>query len=63
MELVDQKMERDLDYLQLVKNVDNCYRLSGSLFSNMIEKDLSQIYFREKIDEGAMVKPKRIAEI
>ncbi len=56
-------MERDLDYLQLVKNIDNCYRLSGSLFNNVIEKDLSLLYFREKIDEGELVKPKRIAEI
>lgn len=56
-------MQRDLDYLNLVKNVDSCYRLSGALFENIAEKDLSLIYFREKIDESEQVKPKRINEI
>ena len=49
--------------MSLVKNVDNCYRLSSSLFNNIHEKDLSLIYFREKIDEAELVKPKRISEL
>jgi hypothetical protein len=56
-------MERDLDYLNLVKSVDTCYRLSSSLFDKIPEKDLSLIYFREKIDESELVKPKRINEL
>jgi hypothetical protein len=53
-------MERDLNYLELTKSIDTCYRISSSLFSNIIEKDVSLIYFREKIDEAELVKPKRI---
>jgi hypothetical protein len=33
------------------------------LFDTVAEKDLSQIYFREKIDESEVVKPKRINEL
>jgi hypothetical protein len=33
------------------------------LFDTVAEKDLSQIYFREKIDESELVKPKRINEL
>jgi len=53
-------MERDLNYLELTKSIDTCYRISSSLFSNIIEKDVSLIFFREKIDEAELVKPKRI---
>lgn len=49
--------------MNLIKNVDNCYMLSSSLFDNIYEKDLSLIYFREKIDESEEVKPKRINEL
>jgi len=33
------------------------------MYSNISEKDLSLIYFREKIDEAELVKPKRINEL
>ncbi len=56
-------MERDLSYLNLVKSTDTCYKLSSSLFQTPVEKDLSAIYFREKIDESEIVKPKRINEL
>jgi hypothetical protein len=49
--------------LNFVKTTDTCYRLSSSLFDTVAEKDLSQIYFREKIDESELVKPKRINEL
>lgn len=45
-------MYRDLDYLQMTKQIDTCYRLSSSLHPSLTEKDLSMIYFREKIDES-----------
>lgn len=60
MKRVDEKIERDLDYLELTKKIDTCYKISSSLFSNIVEKDVSLIYFREKIDEAELVKPKRI---
>jgi hypothetical protein len=56
-------MKRDTNYLNLVKQIDNCYRISSSLFESRVEKDLSLIYFREKIDEAELVKPKRISEL
>ena len=47
----------------MIKTSDTCYRLSSSLFETVAEKDLSLIYFREKIDESDIVKPKRINEL
>lgn len=32
MKIVDKKIINDLDYLRLVKYVDNCFRLSSALF-------------------------------
>lgn len=43
-------MYRELDYLHMTKQVDTCFRLSSSLFPSLVEKDLSMIYFREKVD-------------
>lgn len=51
-------MLHELDILSLIKYVDNCYRLSGSFFSSLEAKNLSLIFFREKMDYSKKVEPK-----
>lgn len=46
MKAVDEKIQRDLDLVNLVKKTENCYYLSSSLFHTIEERNLSLIYFR-----------------
>ena len=50
-------MEDVLSYLWLVKTVDNCFRLSTSLFGMIQERSLSMVFVKEKVDEGMEVRP------
>jgi len=50
MKLVDKKILNDLNYLWLVKYVDNCYRFSSALWANVYSKNLSLVFIKEKID-------------
>jgi hypothetical protein len=54
---VDSKVLNDLNYLWLVKYVDNIFRLSSSLFDRPQEQNLSKVYIKEKIDESQNVFP------
>lgn len=57
MKLVDKKILNDLNYLWLVKYVDNCYRFSSALWANVYSKNLSLVFIKEKIDQAEEVKP------
>lgn len=65
MRIIDQKIRNDLNYLSLVKYVDNVFKLSSSLFgineqrNEFVyeERNLSLVFVKEKLDESAPVKP------
>ena len=48
-------MNNDLNYLWLVKYVDNLYSLSSSLFDKRQAKNLSLVFVKDKIDESQQV--------
>ena len=52
MRIVDEKMSRNLNYLSIAKQTDNCFRLSSSVFSTLEEKDLSLVYLKERVDDS-----------
>jgi len=59
MRQVDKKMLNDLNYLWLVKYVNNIFHLSSTLFARPQEKILSKVYIKEKIDESMDVVPQQ----
>lgn len=50
MREIDKKIINNLDYLWLVKYVDNCFNLSSAYFDRIQEKHLSLVYVKEKIN-------------
>ena len=52
-----QKIEADIDCTNLAKNLDNVYRLSAFTHEDPLYKDLSLIFFKErvKIDDEVLV--------
>ena len=59
MRQVDKKIVNDLNYLWLVKYVNNIFHLSTTLFARPQEKSLSKVYIKEKIDESIDVVPQQ----
>lgn len=59
MRQVDKKVLNDLNYLWLVKYVNNVFELSSSLFNRKQEQNLSKVYIKEKIDESMDVVPQQ----
>lgn len=61
MRAVDKKMEVSLTHLNILKYVDNCFRLSSAFFSSLQAKNFSLLYFKEKIfdDEQVVLGVKR----
>lgn len=62
MRALDEKMEGSLTHLNILKYVDNCFRLSSAFFSSMQAKNFSLLYFKEKIfnDEQVFLGVKRV---
>jgi hypothetical protein len=59
MRQVDKKILNDLNYLWLVKYVNNIFELSSTLFNRKQEQNLSKVYIKEKIDESMDVVPQQ----
>jgi hypothetical protein len=59
MRQVDKKILNDLNYLWLVKYVNNIFELSSTLFTRKQEQNLSKVYIKEKIDESMDVVPQQ----
>jgi hypothetical protein len=57
MRQVDKKIQNDLNYLWLIKHVDNLYLLSSSLFQGLPAKNLSLVFLKDKVDENEEVRP------
>lgn len=57
MRQVDKKIVNDLNYLWLVKYVNNIFELSSTLFNRRQEQNLSKVFIKEKIDESSNVIP------
>ena len=55
MRQVDRKMLNDLNYLWLVKYINNIFDLSYSLFDRSRAQHLSKVFVKEKIDESQNV--------
>ena len=46
---IDRKMDASLNHLSILKYADNCFRLSSALFSSLSAKNLSLLYFKERV--------------
>ena len=57
MRQVEKKIKNDLNYLWLVKYVDNIFNLSSGLFERLQAKNLSLVFVKEKLDENQKVRP------
>lgn len=55
MRQVDRKIVNDLNYLWLVKYINNIFDLSYSLFDRSRAQHLSKVFVKEKIDESQNV--------
>ena len=55
MRQIDKKIQNDLHYLYLVRNVDTLFHLSSALFERLQAKNLSLVFVKEKIDESERV--------
>ena len=64
MRQIDKKIQNDLHYLYLVRNVDTLFHLSSALFERLQAKNLSLVFVKEKIDESErIVAPVQVEEI
>ena len=52
MRQVEKKIQHNLNYVWLVRHVDNIFMLSSALFDRIQAKNLSLVFLKEKIDEG-----------
>ena len=57
MRQIEKKIQNDLNYLWLVRYVDNIFMLSSALFDRIQAKNLSLVFVKEKIDESELVVP------
>jgi hypothetical protein len=46
MRQIDKKIQNDLHYLYLVRNVDTIFHLSSALFERVQAKNLSQVFVK-----------------
>ena len=58
---IHNKMDASLTHLSILKYVDDCFRLSSSVFSSVSAKNFSLIYFKERIfdDEKVVIMTKK----
>jgi hypothetical protein len=58
---IHNKMDASLTHLSILKYVDDCFRLSSSVFSSVSAKNFSLIYFKERIfdDEKVVLMTKK----